>query len=130
MTTSDDSLFKALEAIRGDAGIVRALSLYNLQHESDFREIGGELVLEFVREAANPAWDAGRLAEADRIVREEEPAVYGMGFHNMVVNLNGYGLDLGEEFPSAAARQLVLNVVSQHPWLSAQVLALEPRFPF
>ncbi|MCC3292387.1 hypothetical protein [Arthrobacter sp. zg-Y1110] len=129
-TTIDPSLAKAMEDIRRDPVLPMALSLYNLSFESDYREIGGGLARKYVRNSYNPTGDAGSLADADLIIREEHPALYGMTFHNMLVNLHGYGVDTTEEFPSAPARELVLGIVAANRPLSDLVRALEPIIPF
>lgn len=129
-TTIEQSVAKAMEAIRNDAGVLMALSLYNLSHESDYREIGGHLAGDFVNRSYDPATDEGKLADAHRVLDHEEPALYGMTFHNMMVNLTDSGVDIREEYPSAPARELVLKVVAAHPKLAARVGKLKPVIPY
>lgn len=129
-TTTDPSLAKAMEDIRRDPVLPLALSLHNLFHESDYREIGGGLARKYVRNSYNPTGDAGRLAGADLVLREEEPALYGMTFHNMLVNLRDSGVDTMKEFPSATARELVLRIVAENKMLADEVSALEPLIPY
>lgn len=135
MTTDRDAhlnpaLAKALNDIRNDTGLLMALSLYNFSHEADYRKIGGGLAREYVRSSYSPTSDAGRLADADRVIREEEPALYGIAFHNMVVNLRGENVDIKAEYPSSAARELVKKIVAANPLLAAAVAELKPVIPF
>ena len=135
MTTDLDAdlnpaLAKALDDIRSDTGLLMALSLYSFSHEADYRRIGGGLAREYVRSSYSPTSDAGRLADADRVIREEEPALYGMTFHNMIANLRGENVDIKAEYPSSAARELVKEIVAANPKLAAAVAELKPTIPF
>lgn len=121
---------EALHEIRRDAGVLMALSLYNFSHEADYRQVGGDLACGFVSRSYNPASDAGRLADADRVLREEEPALYGMVFHNLIANLLGENVDIEAEYPSSAARELVLKIVAANPNLAAAVAAQKPVVAF
>lgn len=121
---------KALDSIRNDAGLLMALSLYNFSHEADYRQVGGDLACDFVRSSYNPVSDAGRLADADRVLCEEEPALYGMVFHNLIANLLGENVDIEAEYPSSAARELVLKIVAADPKLAAAVAAQKPVVAF
>lgn len=129
-TDTETSLAKAQASIRNDAGLMLALSLYNLSHEADYRQIGGGLAREYVRSSYSPVSDAGRLAHADRVLREEESALYGMTFHNLIANLHGENVDIEAEYPSSAARELVVKIVAANPKLAAAVAALKPTVTF
>ncbi|MCC3299677.1 hypothetical protein [Arthrobacter caoxuetaonis] len=130
MKTTDTALANALDAIRSDPALMMAMSLNTLKEEDGFRELGGNIALRYVRGAYNPTGDELRLAEADRIIRGEEPAVYGMTFNNMIVNLDGAGVDTGTEFPSDAARRIILGIIERDSSLSAEVRELRPYPPF